>query len=457
MFSVMKFGCIAIVLYSNAFASLVLFDRYFDSGIRLALVSEVKNRLVQKTPISDEFSKKMEEIVLYSGAKTFDGLMTQLQESRQTDLVQYLRGKYLFSQNKLLESAGLMQQVSSDSNIFAHAQFVLGTINALKSNASALDNFTTCEKSAQELEKKLTQNPLQHSLWSMLADYCRMGIARFSYNQGQWAQTQESYLTIGKKNYLWPIILQEEGWAAFYRAEYNRTLGKVVTYRASQLKYAFQPESAVLQGMAFLKLCLYDDALKTVNSFYDVYDPLLKYLEGTLRQNQGSNSLFYQKSLVKFSEEDSLYGDLLRGIKKSSDIRQLLLSIEQAKEEQKIVALIQSSADRKALQENIQDYLETSSELLGKLIFLKLKRYKADLEISMKGMSYIKLEVLGKQKKMIYTSTPMTGPRGDVRYLKRTSAQYFWNFNKEFWADELGDYIFAMASECPTGQVASKD
>ena len=26
--------------------------------------------------------------------------------------------------------------------------------------------------------------------------------------------------------------------------------------------------------------------------------------------------------------------------------------------------------------------------------------------------------------------------------------QYFWNFNGEFWADELGDHVFSLKSEC---------
>jgi hypothetical protein len=26
--------------------------------------------------------------------------------------------------------------------------------------------------------------------------------------------------------------------------------------------------------------------------------------------------------------------------------------------------------------------------------------------------------------------------------------QFFWQFNGEFWADELGDYVFALRPEC---------
>ena len=32
--------------------------------------------------------------------------------------------------------------------------------------------------------------------------------------------------------------------------------------------------------------------------------------------------------------------------------------------------------------------------------------------------------------------------------VERNEKQYFWDFNGEFWADELGDYVFALKSEC---------
>jgi hypothetical protein len=64
-------------------------------------------------------------------------------------------------------------------------------------------------------------------------------------------------------------------------------------------------------------------------------------------------------------------------------------------------------------------------------------------------MSYIKLEVLAQRKDKLYQSSPSGGnKRGDVKYIQRNDKQYFWTFNGEFWADELGDYVFALGSEC---------
>jgi len=71
------------------------------------------------------------------------------------------------------------------------------------------------------------------------------------------------------------------------------------------------------------------------------------------------------------------------------------------------------------------------------------------LDKSFEGMTYIKLEVLGRKKQQVYTAR-YSGirNRGDIKYLQRNEKQYFWTFNGEFWADELGDYVFSLKSEC---------
>ena len=67
---------------------------------------------------------------------------------------------------------------------------------------------------------------------------------------------------------------------------------------------------------------------------------------------------------------------------------------------------------------------------------------------TMQDMSYIKLEVIRFKKRELYQLANNNRSRGDIVNLQRTDKQYFWDFNGEFWADELGDYVFTLKSEC---------
>ena len=70
---------------------------------------------------------------------------------------------------------------------------------------------------------------------------------------------------------IWPEILFEEAWNSFYENDFNRTLGKLITYNSPFIAHVFNPEVEVLNAMTYLELCRYDDTKKTVNDFYKKY------------------------------------------------------------------------------------------------------------------------------------------------------------------------------------------
>ena len=47
--------------------------------------------------------------------------------------------------------------------------------------------------------------------------------------------------------------------------------------------------------------------------------------------------------------------------------------------------------------------------------------------------------------------------RGDISYLTRNEKQFFWSFNGEFWADELGEYSFSLDSKCKLKKAGKYD
>ena len=65
-------------------------------------------------------------------------------------------------------------------------------------------------------------------------------------------------------------------------------------------------------------------------------------------------------------------------------------------------------------------------------------------------MFNLKLEVLSKQRDLVYKSKDLTAnrSRGDVKNIDKDKFQEFWTFQNAFWADELGEYTFALESNC---------
>lgn len=106
---------------------------------------------------------------------------------------------------------------------------------------------------------------------------------------------------------------------------------------------------------------------------------------------------------------------------------------------------------RALLGENLKEALITQRNLIGSYVRGQLQLYSAQFIKAFEDMSYIKLEILDKRKTELYEDISYRSggrSRGNFAYLKKTDRQYFWTFNGEFWADELGDYVFSLKSEC---------
>ena len=123
----------------------------------------------------------------------------------------------------------------------------------------------------------------------------------------------------------------------------------------------------------------------------------------------------------------------------------LLMSIVEYKKLEKQ----QESRMNVDLVKNIRTVVDEYRVMIGAYVRSSLVSKYAELYSAFQDMSYIKLEVLAQRKEKLYNSElNQDKKRGDVKYIEKNNKQYFWTFNGEFWADELGDYVFALRSEC---------
>ena len=115
------------------------------------------------------------------------------------------------------------------------------------------------------------------------------------------------------------------------------------------------------------------------------------------------------------------------------------------------VKSIPKSSFKSFLMSNIRESLILQRNLIGAYFRKNMDFYLNLISKNLSDMSYIKLEVLSRLRKEILSDddkSSLERKRGDIKYLRRNEKQYFWSFNREFWADELGDYVFALRSEC---------
>jgi hypothetical protein len=201
-----------------------------------------------------------------------------------------------------------------------------------------------------------------------------------------------------------------------------------------------------------MELCLFDDAKKVVDDFYNKYqeDTLsVKKFLGKYGKDYKYYYLLAKSTLNGKRSGNRLLNTLMDNVVRDAAYRELVDSFNLGRDEIQKVKSMRSAKMRKVFSANLRESLLLQRDMIGAYVRKTLHLNMDHLDKSFEGMTYIKLEVLGRRKKQLYYSEqPFNRARGDVKYLKRSDKQYFWTFNGEFWADELGDYVFSLRSEC---------
>ena len=103
----------------------------------------------------------------------------------------------------------------------------------------------------------------------------------------------------------------------------------------------------------------------------------------------------------------------------------------------------------KQLEAKLNETIKFISAKMNYYIKKEIYQFITDIHRHSYSMFNLKLELLSQKRNQIYRPADKNArSRGEEQNIKRNINQYFFDFNGSFWADELGDYSFGLASSC---------
>lgn len=423
-----------------------------DADLHFAAIPFMKEYLVKTNARFDgRLERAFEEIVAIAGPRQFETLPTgALKGNKSNSLAYVLAKKYLRSED-YRAALSVASGINPNHPSYPFAANLMGAASSnIGKYDQAVSHFKDCQRTSESLLKKTKSKSVSNQL-KVNHDYCVLGVARSLFAKGDYKEAELKYLDIPKSSPIWPEVLFEEAWNSYYLKNYNRTLGKLVTYKAPVFDYVFTPEIETLKALTYMKMCLYADAKAVSDGFYDKYLRPARTLRLYLKRYRKNYKLFYRLMLDYESSKKSntpLMTTLLKAVSKDPAYLEIKESLILAAKEYEKLRSMGRSRFNNVLAGNLSETLQAQKEILGAFVKSRLVGKFAELYRAFEGMSYIKLEVLEQRKARLYKFDDKGRQRGDVKYIERNEKQYFWDFNGEFWADELGDYVFALGSEC---------
>lgn len=423
-----------------------------DGGFYYSAIPWLKEYMVKNRSLDSELEDALDKIIFSAGVKPFESLPEKILQRSKSGNIKYILAKRQFKKGQSSAALSTLSGVNADHSSYPFVANLRGAIlSEEKKFSEALSAFKDCVKTSASAAKD-AESVIQKEQFQVNRDICVAGEARVMFAANQFKEAELRYLDISKDAFIWPEILFEEAWTSYYLKNYNRTLGKLVSYRAPVFDFIFKPEVEVLRALTFLKMCLFEDSKKTVDDFYsELLNPSRNLRNYILRH--GKNYRHFYNLMAEFESSknagDNLISSILKSIRKDAAFIELKGALSSAVAEYNELRKQPRSSMRSNLLRNIKIVMEEYRTLIGAYVRAGLVGKYAELYSAFQGMSYIKLETLSLRKEKLYQSDSEPGKkRGDVRYIDRNDKQYFWNFNGEFWADELGDYVFALRSEC---------
>jgi len=435
--------------YPKLIAELVEDKMYFSA------VPFVKEYLVATSRANDKtFDEVIDKLIYQVGIKQFEVMPTNILEKSNAVTIRYILAKKNFRIGKYETALKYLNKNIEDWHPVKPFSLMLeaSIYSIQKKEQEAINLFKECiDVSDENLSNE--KNPNRIRQLKINRDYCIVGIARTQFANSKFEDAYLSYLDLSKNSFVWPEVLFEEAWNSFYLKDYNRTLGKLVSYKAPVFDYIFNPEIDVLKGLTYLELCLWGDSIKTVEDFYAKNEKdyeLFKKFISNLGKDYKQFYLIVKDNQENPSQYSRLISKALTSISRDPAYIELFEAFVSGKEEIERMKQVRNSNMKAVLNENLKETLTLQRNILGSYIRGQLQIFSTQMIRAFEDMSYIKLEVLSKKKNELYGQPEINenGKRGSLANLKRTDKQYFWTFNGEFWADELGDYVFSLKSEC---------
>lgn len=351
-----------------------------------------------------------------------------------------------------------LNQVKPQSRLFPYALQLRGSALAIQGRANeAIEDFQDCQKYAS-----LVANDNNPHEANDLRNRCTAGEARTLYQAERFSQADEVFDRIPKASVVWPEILFEQAWNAYARREFNRALGKLVTYKSPGLDFIYNSEIEILRSQSFLSLCLYDDVQKSAEDFEARYSPVGLDVKRFVESNAGNLESFYRFGVdtlkVKPSQATPVQKMALQFLRGPYFYGLTMQEKSLMKEKSAIGAFVRmSQSGPSGLSGFLNEVIEWRKKSIHRLggVFIKNSfiDYHTTLIEDFEKNSFIKLEMLSRYKEKLIRKTMSSSAeeddraRGNIKPNRRDD-QFFWTFNGEFWNDELGDYVFGLESQC---------
>jgi tetratricopeptide (TPR) repeat protein len=367
----------------------------------------------------------------------------------------YLLGRYYYQSGQLDQAITLFRKVPRTSEFFPRAKYLEAVCFVLVPNGkeavAALKEILTIS-AEPELAKKYKPEDVEE-----FTERAELTLARVFYSTKQYDLAIKYFEKLPQESPDWVESLFEASWAYYLKKLNSKALGNIHTLNAPYFENEFFPESLILKSQIYYNYCRYDRALEAVDEFQRNFTPVRDDLRRIVAQNAEDSSAFYEyvkkirKGTAGLPERTQLIaGSALQ----DKTLLKTFSYVDELEREQKQYEAADKAWKTTRIASDVLQSLTVQSSLAadsaGSLARDRLKRLEQELSDLRTQAGAVKVSIL--EARIGNKQAAMTGQEVSADHPPEPiivdDEHQEWNFNGEYWKDELGFYRYRISSKC---------
>jgi hypothetical protein len=429
----------------------------------------------------------LEKIGTYKPADLEDSAFDEVR-----DELYYLLGRFFYQKGDLGQAIALLGQVPDDSDYYIPAQFFLGVAetrefhgpqaveafkNVLRKNITlreqAMKNRKKTKKEQKKKKKALkvatkggkvlaagtTEELSFDEEMQRYEERANLALGYIFYQVGKFETANKYFDKIPLESPYWLDSILAASWSEFRLVEvepdkanlhYQRTLGYIHTLNAPFFYDYLYPESVILKAVTYYFNCRYQPAKLAIEEFNRRYPKTRDDLKDLLGKAPEDFALFDLS--VKIRNSESTLDPFVEEVaQKSLQDKTLEKNYAYVNELQREAAMLdemkpdfKSSPLSDTITENLDGLQSLAKETTGALARQRLMTQIQEINDLEREAIKIEYEILNRIK----AQGGGAPKEGRPQKPKIDSEHEIYNYNGEYWKDELGYYNYKVTSLC---------
>lgn len=384
--------------------------------------------------------------------------------------VGYLLAMAAYRESKLDDVVFFVGAVSADSNYYGKSRYLEGVTYVRQNKGQpALDSFKEVLRwlDAKAQKGKLTSDEAR------LREFTIAAMARVFYQVGStlwkmgerekaansWTTAIKYYNAFSRDSRMWLDSLFEASWVYYRVDNFGKALGLLLTLNSPYFNDKYYPEAMLLQATIYYTNCHYDRVVDILSDYKATYDPLKKQVDALVSRLFQPEEVYDFLHMVQTSSDKDSYAQTMQQVLEAAlqdrDLRRGLAYIDMLDEEK--ARIQKASFASTTLGQNLIQELDAARMLsvveTGKKGKQRLERLQEELRDHNNRALDIEIETTEKYaaRAELVEQDPnaLTEFEREIdKVMDADDEHLFWDFEGEYWNDELGYYWYYISSRC---------